>query len=69
MTCRKLRWICQEHSNDVVRQVRIPGKSTLFVERQIYFVARHDLEFHVALEVRSYNDCKPGRCDAAIGAF
>ena len=29
--CRKLRWICHKHSNDVVRQVEIPGKSTFFL--------------------------------------
>ena len=29
--CRKLRWICRKHSNDVVRQIETPGKSTIFV--------------------------------------
>ena len=29
--CRKLRWICRKHSNDVVQQFETPGKSTVFV--------------------------------------
>ena len=33
--CRKLRWMCRKHSNDVMGQVEIPGKATIFV-------ARHD---------------------------
>ena len=37
--CRKLRQICRKHSNDVVRQVEVPGKPTIFVVRQIYLVA------------------------------
>ena len=39
----KLEWICGKHLNDVARQVETPGKSTIFVARQIYFVKRHDL--------------------------
>ena len=45
-------WISQTLSqalNDVARQVEIPGKTIIFVARQIYLVARHN--FHVALEV------------------
>ena len=50
--CRKLRWTCRQHSNDMDRQVETRGKSTIFVARQMYPVARHD--FHVALEVTIY---------------
>ena len=32
--CRKLRWICRKHSNNVVRQVEMSGKLTIFVARQ-----------------------------------
>ena len=40
--CRKLRWICRMDLNDVARQVETPDKSTIFVARQLYFIARHD---------------------------
>ena len=40
--CRKLRWICRNLLNDVVRQVEVPKKSTIFVAQQICFVARHN---------------------------
>ena len=39
----------RKHSNDVVRQVEIPGKSTIFVARQIYLVVWYN--FQVASEV------------------
>ena len=34
--CRKLRWIYRKHLYDVARQVETPGKSIIFVARQIY---------------------------------
>ena len=57
--CRKMRWICHKHSNGVVQQVEISGKSTVFVARQIYLVVRHI--FHVASEVTSQHNCKTFR--------
>ena len=50
---------------DVARKVEIPGKTTIFVEGQIYLVARH--KFYVAEEVTLYHDCK--QLDAAIDVF
>ena len=58
--CRKLRWICRKHSSDVERQVETPSKRTISVARQIYLVARHN--FHVALVVTLYHDCKTSKC-------
>ena len=46
---RKLRWICRKNSNDLVRQVEIPGKSTILSCDKFIFVARHN--FHVASEI------------------
>ena len=37
--CRKPRWICRKHSNDVARQVETPSKSTIFVVRHDFYVA------------------------------
>ena len=48
MLCRKLRWICRKHSNDVARQVEEPSKATIFVSQQIY----------VALDVTLYHGWK-----------
>ena len=56
MPCRKLRWICRKHSNDATQQVEILGKSTNFVGRQIYLVARHN--FHVASEFTLHHHCE-----------
>ena len=36
--CGMVCWICRKHSNDFVRQVETPGKSTISVGRQVYFV-------------------------------
>ena len=47
--CRKLRRICRKHSNNVARQVEMPGEQTIFV-------ARHN--FHAVLEVTSLHCCK-----------
>ena len=58
--CRKLKWICRKHSNDVARQVETPGKSTTFV-------VRHN--FHVALEITLYDDCKTSRCSNRCTVF
>ena len=58
--CRSLRWICRKHSNDVARQVKTTDRSTIFVARQIYLVARH--KFHVVLEVTPYHDWKTSIC-------
>ena len=52
--CLKLRWICREHSNYVVRQVETSCRATISVGRQIYLVARRN--FHVALEVTLYHE-------------
>ena len=52
MPCRNLKWIHRKHSNDV----EIPGKITIFVARQIYFVVC--LDFHVTLEVTLSHDSK-----------
>ena len=37
--CRKLRWICRKHSDDVARQVETPSKRTIFVARHNFNVA------------------------------
>ena len=49
LPCNKLRWICRKHSNDVVRQVEIPGKSTILSHDKFTFDAVHN--FRVASEV------------------
>ena len=43
MPCRKLRWICRKHSDDVVRQVEIPGKSTILSRDK--FILSYDITF------------------------
>ena len=48
--CRKLRWICRKHSNDVARQVETPWNSTIW---------SHDTTCRV--EVTLYYDCKTHR--------
>ena len=58
--CRKLRWICRKHANDVARQVETPSKKTTFAARHIYLVTRHN--FHVASVVTLYHDCKTSKC-------
>ena len=63
--CRKLRWICHKHSDDVARQVETPGKRIIFVARQISFVVGHN--FLVASMVTLYHDCK--QVKAAIDVF
>ena len=45
--------ICCKHSNDVVRRIETPGKSTIFV-------VRHD--FFVALKISLYHDRNTRRC-------
>ena len=57
--CRKLRWVCRKHSNDVARQDEIPGKSTIFVTWQIYLVVRQI--FHVSSQVTLHHNCKTFR--------
>ena len=57
--CRKLRWICRKHSNDVARQAETPSKRTIFFARQIYVVPRHN--FHVTSVVTLYHDCKTSK--------
>ena len=64
--CRKLRWKCRKHSNDVARQVEIPGKSTVFVARQIYLIARH--VSHVA-RLGLHNNITVKHLDTAKDAF
>ena len=54
--CRKLRWICRKHSNDVARQVEIPGKSTILSCDKFIFVARHN--FHMASKVTLHHYCR-----------
>ena len=51
--CRKLRWICHKHSNNVVRQVETPGEATLLSCRIVITFMSHYLQhyFHVAMEV------------------
>ena len=66
--CHQLRWIRRKHSNGVTRLVEIPGKVTKFVTPQIYVVVRHN--FHVALEVILYHDCKKSRfCNRCSFSF
>ena len=63
--CRRLKWACCKHANDVGRQFETPGKWTIIVARQIYFVVRHN--FHVALEVTLRHDWKiSGYCNTCI---
>ena len=42
--CRKLRWICRKHSNDVARQVETQSKRTIFVSRDKFILSR-DITF------------------------
>ena len=44
VACRKPRWICRKHSNYVVRQVKTPGKSIIFVAQQLFCCTT---DFHV----------------------
>ena len=53
--CRKLRWMCRKHSNDVAQQVEMPGKSTilssdkLILSRDISFMSRQRLHYTVTV--------------------
>ena len=38
--CRKLRWICRKHLNDVARQVEIPGHVLSEVTLHHYYTAK-----------------------------
>ena len=65
VSCRKLTLICQKYSNDVSRQVEMPGKSTIFVAPRTYLVGRHI--FHVASHVTLHLNCDTlGHCKRRI---
>ena len=56
--CRKLMWICRKHSNDVARQVEIPGKSTIFVARQTVEENASHIEGTFKLLLKPLTRCK-----------
>ena len=51
MLCRKLRWICRKHSNDVARQAEIPGerkslaRDKFILSRDITFMSQRWLRY------------------------
>ena len=58
LSCRKLRWICRKNSNDFMRQVEIPGKSTIFVARQIGIIFISCQRLHYTTAVKHLDTAK-----------